>query len=145
MVVSSPNSLIIQPASSTAGEAVMVRCPQLGRSGDLSRVFLTGSLGVTKREGVTSAGRPVVKHHTYTDRPRDRWQTVLIPFNLTDIPTQSESIHRGNVISQHVIRGHKQIKQSNTLVSAEISHMNTQKKKKRESERNRYWYSVQTL
>lgn len=69
--VSSPDSLIIQPAGCTAGKAVIVRCPQLGRRGHPSWDFLAGPLGVWKWEGVAGAGSLVVKHHTYTGRHRD--------------------------------------------------------------------------
>ena len=75
---SSPDSLIIQPSRWTAGEAVIVRRPQLGRCGHLSRVLLAGPLGVGEREGVSGAGSLIVKHHAYTRRHRDRWGGVYL-------------------------------------------------------------------
>lgn len=62
--VSSPDCLIVQPAGRAAGEAVIERCPQLGRRGHLSRRFLAGVLSVAEGEGVASSRSLVVEQHT---------------------------------------------------------------------------------
>lgn len=90
--VSSPDSLVIQPSSCTAGKAVIVCCPQLGWCGHLSRDFLADLVGICKWKGVAGAGSLVVKHHTYTSRHTQR-QTYKL----------KKSINQWDVINKHVI------------------------------------------
>lgn len=66
--VSPPDCLIVQPAGGAAGEAVIERCPQLGRRGHLSRRFLAGVLSVAERQGVASSRSLVVEQHTCSSR-----------------------------------------------------------------------------
>lgn len=66
--VSPPDCLIVQPAGGAAGEAVVERCPQLGRCGNLSRGFLAGVLGVAERQGVAGSWSLVVEQHTCKNR-----------------------------------------------------------------------------